>query len=307
VGLRNRLFGELTVGAYRAAGLAASLTPTPIARGLAAGGARAVAAASTGRREVVERNLRRIYGADLDGALLARKVQATFDSYARYYYDSFRLPSLSPARIDAGIWIDGLEHVEAAMAEDPVGPVLALPHLGGWEWAAAWITQVRGWRLAAVVEELEPPELFDWFLRFRESLGMNIIPLGPQAAAQVAAAALDHEVVCLLSDRDIGGKGVEVEFFGEVTTLPAGPAIMALRTGCRILPTAVYFDGDGVNGLVRPPLDATRRGRLREDVSRITQDLAHELEYLIRRAPEQWHLMQPNWPSDYRAMGITPP
>jgi KDO2-lipid IV(A) lauroyltransferase len=305
VGLRDRLLGELTVGAYRAAGMAASVTPTPVARALAAGGARAVAAASTGRREVVERNLRRIYGADLDPALLARKVQATFDSYARYYYDSFRLPSLSPARIDAGIWIDGLEHVEAAMAEDPVGPVLALPHLGGWEWAAAWITQVRGWRLAAVVEELEPPELFDWFLRFRESLGMNIIPLGPQAAAQVAAAALDHEVVCLLSDRDIGGKGVEVEFFGETTTLPAGPAIMALRTGCRILPTAVYFDGDGVNGLVRPPLDATRQGRLRDDVSRITQDLAHELEYLIRRAPEQWHLMQPNWPSDYEALGLS--
>jgi KDO2-lipid IV(A) lauroyltransferase len=112
-------------------------------------------------------------------------------------------------------------------------------------------------------------------------------------------------VVCLLSDRDIGGKGVEVEFFGETTTLPAGPAIMALRTGCRILPTAVYFDGDGVNGLVRPPLDATRQGRLRDDVSRITQDLAHELEYLIRRAPEQWHLMQPNWPSDYEALGLS--
>jgi KDO2-lipid IV(A) lauroyltransferase len=53
---------------------------------------------------------------------------------------------------------------------------------------------------------------------------------------------------------------------------------------------------------VRPPLDTSRQGRLREDVGRITQDLAHELEYLIRRAPEQWHLMQPNWPSDYAAL-----
>src|SRR5690606_29238822 len=179
-----------------------------------------------------------------------------------------------------------------------------LPHLGGWEWAAAWITKVRGWELAAVVEALEPPELFEWFLDFRRSLGMNIIPLGPKAAAEVAAAAAAKQVVCLLSDRDITGTGVPVTFFGEPTTLPAGPAVMALRGGCPILPTAVYFrDDGGVHGVVRPPLEVKREGRLREDVVRITQMLADELEVLIRRAPEQWHLMQPNWPSDYEALG----
>jgi KDO2-lipid IV(A) lauroyltransferase len=308
VGLRDRLLGELTVNAYRSGELLSRVVPRPIGAAVTTSIGRAVSVSAGDKRTIVERNLRRGYGSDLDDASLATSVRATFDSYARYYYDSFRLPSMSPARIERGIHIEGVEHVEAAMAEDPVGPVLALPHLGGWEWAAAWITQVRGWRLAAVVEELEPPELFDWFLRFRESLGMNIIPLGPDAAAQVAAAAIDHEVVCLLSDRDIGGAGIEVEFFGETTKLPAGPAIMALRTGCRILPTAVYFNkGDGVTGVVRPPLDTSRQGRLREDVTRVTQALAHELEHLIRRAPEQWHLMQPNWPSDYNALGISPP
>jgi lauroyl/myristoyl acyltransferase len=308
VALRDRLLGELTVSAYRSGELLARVTPRPIGAAVTSSIGRAAAIPTGEKRSMVERNLQRAYGTELDGSSLSKKVRATFDSYARYYYDSFRLPSMSADRVERGIWIDGLEHVEAAMAEDSVGPVLALPHLGGWEWAAAWITKVRGWRLAAVVEELQPPELFDWFLRFRESLGMNIIPLGPDAAAQVAAAALDKEVVCLLSDRDIGGGGIEVEFFGEVTRLPAGPAIMALRTGCRILPTAVYFnDGDGVTGVVRPPLDTTRQGRLREDVGRVTQALAHELEYLIRRAPEQWHLMQPNWPSDYEALGLEPP
>jgi lauroyl/myristoyl acyltransferase len=259
--------------------------------------------ASPDKRMVVERNLRRIYGPDLRGPRLSQKVARTFDSYARYYYDSFRLPRMSAARIAAGIEVDGIEHLEEAMAEDAVGPVLALPHLGGWEWAAAWITQVRGWGLAAVVEEIEPPELFEWFLEFRKGLGMNIIPLGPDAAARVAQAALDMEIVCLLCDRDIVGNGVEVEFFGELTTLPAGPAVMALRTGCRLLPTAVYFEpGDGVRGCVRPPIDTTRQGRLREDVTRVTQLLAAELEVLIRRAPEQWHLLQPNWPSDREAL-----
>src|SRR4051794_30117060 len=146
---------------------------------------RATALASAERRFIAERNLRRIYGRSLKGPRLTAKVNQTFDSYARYYYDSFRLPAMSADRIRRGIHVDGVEHLDAAMAEDAVGPVLALPHLGGWEWAAAWITQVRGWGLAAVVEELEPPELFEWFLEYRRSLGMNIIPLGPDAAARV--------------------------------------------------------------------------------------------------------------------------
>ena len=299
----DRLRGRAVVGAYRAGGLLARFTPPFVGHGIttAAGVASSLAAAD--RRAVVERNLQRIYGQDLTGARLATKVAQTFESYGRYYYDSFRLPSMTAEAVDRGFTADGLEHLEAAM-DGPVGPVLALPHLGGWEWAAAWITKVRGWELAAVVEALEPPELFEWFLDFRRSLGMNIIPLGPDAAAEVAAAAAAKQVVCLLSDRDITGTGVPVTFFGEPTTLPAGPAVMALRGGCPILPTAVYFRGDGVHGVVRPPIDTTRQeARLRDDVARITQALADELEVLIRRAPEQWHLMQPNWPSDFEALG----
>ena len=102
-----------------------------------------------------------------------------------------------------------------------------------------------------------------------------------------------------LSDRDIGGGGIEVEFFGERTTLPGGPAILSMRTGAPILPTAVYFQGDNCHTHVGAPLDTERRGKFREDVNRITQDLAHHLEALIERAPEQWHLMSPNWPSDF--------
>jgi KDO2-lipid IV(A) lauroyltransferase len=106
--------------------------------------------------------------------------------------------------------------------------------------------------------------------------------------------------VCLLCDRDLGGGGIEVDFFGERTTLPAGPVTLGLRTGAPVFPTAVYYDMGPRErlGVVRPALDATRTGRLRDDVSRLTQALAHELEELIRRAPEQWHLLQPNWPSD---------
>ena len=107
--------------------------------------------------------------------------------------------------------------------------------------------------------------------------------------------------MCLLCDRDIEGDGVEVEFFGERTTLPGGPATLALRTGATLLPVAVYFrPGRDHLGVVRPPVPVEREGRLRDDIARITQVLARELEALIRAAPEQWHLLQPNWPSDPR-------
>ncbi len=106
-------------------------------------------------------------------------------------------------------------------------------------------------------------------------------------------------MVCLLSDRDISGDGVEVEFFGEATTLPAGPATLALRSGAALLTAAVYFRPRGRHLIrVGAPLDTERQGRIRADVSRVTQQLAHRFEDSVRMAPEQWHVMQPNWPSD---------
>jgi KDO2-lipid IV(A) lauroyltransferase len=255
------------------------------------------------RRFVVARNLQRVTGGQLRGRALRRAVDATFESYARYYMESFRLPGRTPAQIARGHDVEGYDHVEEGRRAGR-GVILALPHLGGWEWSAFWVTQVQHVPVTAVVEPLQPPELFEWFVNFRRSLGMTIVPLGADAGRQVLAALKRNDVVCLLADRDLQGNGVEVEFFGETTTLPAGPATLALRAGVPLLPTAVYFrpQREGVQGVVRPPIDPLRSGRLRDDVSRLTQQLAHAFEDLIRPAPEQWHLMQPNWASDRRAL-----
>jgi phosphatidylinositol dimannoside acyltransferase len=150
-----------------------------------------------------------------------------------------------------------------------------------------------------VVEPVEPPELFEWFAEYRRGLGMEVVPLSPTAGATLSRVLRSNGRIALLSDRDIGGTGVEVEFFGERTTLPGGPATLALRTGAALLPTTVYYNDDGTRrGIVRPPLDTTRQGTLREDVARITQALADQLAEMISEAPEQWHVFQPNWPSD---------
>jgi KDO2-lipid IV(A) lauroyltransferase len=177
---------------------------------------------------------------------------------------------------------------------------MALPHLGGWEWAGRWIAD-QGHEITVVVEHLDPPELFEWFVELRSRLGMHVVPLGPSAGSAVIAALRNNHVVCLLSDRDIQRSGPEVSFFGESTTLPGGAATIALRTGAPIFPVAVYFADrfDAHFGWVRKRVPAERQEtRLRDDVRRITQDIASELEVLIRRAPSQWHLFQPNWPSD---------
>ena len=154
--------------------------------------------------------------------------------------------------------------------------------------------------VTVVVEPLEPPALFEFFVEFRRELGMNIVPLGPDAGREILGALKANHIVCLLADRDIVGDGIELEFFGEITTIPAGPATLALRTGASLITCAVYFEGrSGHRAVVDPPLDVTRQGRLRDDVRRITIEVGRRLERLIRRAPQQWHLQQPNWPSDF--------
>ena len=128
---------------------------------------------------------------------------------------------------------------------------------------------------------------------------MNVIPLGPNAGKEVIRAIKDNHVVCLLCDRDIDGSGVNVSFFDEETTIPAGPATLSLRTGAKIIPVAVYQSPTAHHAIVRPPIDTSREGSLKEDISRVSQKIVREFEELIRLEPEQWHLMSPNWPSDH--------
>ena len=290
---------DVVTPAYKVAAGLARLAPHPVASIAARGLGRAAVLVAGERRAQVERNLRRV-DPTLSGSELRQKVRETFESYARYYEESFRLPGTSAADLDAGFTHEGYEHLDAALAAGH-GAIMAMPHLGGWEWSGFWLTQVRGLPVTAVVERLDPPDLFEWFVELRRSFGFEIVALGPDAGTATARALKANHTLALLCDRDLAGNGPEVDFFGERTTLPGGPATLALRTGAPILPTAIYFDGpDRRHAVVLPPLDTTRQGKLRDDVQRVTQDLAHALEALIRRAPEQWHLLQPNWPSDRR-------
>jgi lauroyl/myristoyl acyltransferase len=284
--------------AYRAGAEVARRIPSPVGEPLARGIAQLVGVGlMRSRTAQVERNLRRIYGPEFGGLALRRAVAATFDSYGRYFYELFRLPGTSKAAIDEQTIVSGEEHIATAIAAGK-GLVLALPHLGNWDEAGAWLSG-QGYTVTVVAEPLEPPELYEWFVHTRGQLGMRVIPLSPTAGAEVLRALRANHVVCLLCDRDLTGDGVEVEFLGERTTLPAGPATLALRSGAPLVVVGCYFRPHGCHEIrILEPIDTERKGRIRDDVERVTQDLAHRFEQLIRAQPEHWHLMQPNWPSD---------
>jgi len=282
--------------AYRAGSALGRLVPEPVSLALATAAGRAVASRPSERRRMLRRHLRRALGPDAPEAEVNRQAARAMAAYGRYWVDTFRVPFLSLDDLERAFSFSGREHIEAGLAAGR-GVILGLPHLGGWELAGAYVART-GDPITVVVEELQPPEAFRWFADLRRSMGMTVVAAGPGAAPAVSSALKANHVVCLLSDRDLTGTGVPVEFFGERTTLPGGPATLALRTGATLVPMAVYAAWRDHEAVIRPPIDTARGGPFRVDVARVTQDLARELEVLIRRAPDQWHLLQPNWPSD---------
>jgi KDO2-lipid IV(A) lauroyltransferase len=285
---------------YRTGAAIAMALPESLSRPAAGLTGRVLGLAMRGRRQMLGRHLRRVHGPELDGRALDRAVNATFASYGRYWLEVFRLPRQDLLALDEDRFhLEGREHVDKALAEGR-GVVIGCPHLGNWDLGAAWFA-ARGYQPTTVVEPIEPPALFDWFCSYRRALGMGIVPLGPDAGSELLKKLREGLMVGLVCDRDLAGNGIEVEFFGEQTTFPAGPATLALRAGAPLLTGANYFEADGRHHcVIRPPLDTSRQGTIKEDIARITQALAADFEVLIRRAPDQWHMLQPNWPSDFK-------
>jgi len=283
---------------YRTGAAIAMALPEQLSRPAAGLAGKILGLAMRGRRQMLGRHLRRIHGPGLQGAALDRAVNATFASYGRYWLEMFRLPRQDLLALGGDRFVvEGKDVVDKILAEGK-GVLIATPHVGNWDLGAAWFA-AHGYQPTTVVEPIEPPALFEWFCSYRRALGLNIVPLGPEAGSVLLKKLREGLMVGLVCDRDLVGNGIEVEFFGERTTFPAGPATLALRAGAPIMAGANYFEGDAHRCVLRPPIDTSRQGSIKEDIARITQTLAQEFEILIRRAPDQWHLLQPNWPSDF--------
>lgn len=222
-----------------------------------------------------------------------------FTSYGRYWAETLWTRPKRLAEIRSRMTIEGLEHVRECQRRGQ-GMIGALPHVGCWEVAGLAAHQL-GIPLVAVAEDLPNPRLTEWFVGRRQQMQIEVqlTGQGPRLLRELAERLQTGGMVALLSDRDLSGTGVRVQFFGEETTIPAGPAWLAVRTGSPILPIASYFRPSlGHRIVVRPPLEPAGGGSRKEQVRGLSQRLVVELEKLITEEPEQWHLFQPNWPSD---------
>lgn len=271
------------------------LLPAGLARSLGEFGGRVWHRFATGRRTMATRHMRRVLGPDADAAAAAKKVMI---SYGRYWAEALWARSRRVPQMMAGTTIDGLDKLVAAR-EQGIGMIYALPHMGNWE-AAAPVSVDVDVPVLAVAEKLANERITDWFTSMRADFGIEIVLATGSATVMRALedGLAKNKAVALLSDRDLKGRGVEVEFFGETTTLPPGPATLALRTGAPLFPCGCYFTDGGHHIVVREPIAVPEDGTRAEKIQRITQELAYELEAIIREAPTQWHLVQPNWPSD---------
>jgi lauroyl/myristoyl acyltransferase len=290
--------GWLSTASYAAGWRVIRALPAPLA-GRLFGAAADLALRRDGRSvRQLRRNLARVAGPDVEPAELDRLVRAGMRSYARYWLETFRLPSMDHDQIIARVRTDGAEHVDRAMAAGS-GAVFALPHSGNWDIAGLWLVR-RGYPFSTVAERLEPESLFDRFVAYRESLGMRVLPLtgGPRPPMQVLAERLRAgEAVCLVADRDLSRSGVEVQFFGEPTRMPPGPALLAATTGAALMPVHLYFDGDSWGQWIGPEIELGE-GPLRDQVQRATQALASAFERRIAEHPQDWHMLQRLWLAD---------
>jgi lauroyl/myristoyl acyltransferase len=270
-------------GSYAAGWAAVRTMPEGLARRLFRAGADA--ALLRGGFEQLTRNLERV----APGQDLKREAVR---SYARYWCEVFRLPAMSRDRIVRGTTTTD-EHLLRESVAGPRGTILVLPHSGNWDAAGAWCG-LTGVPFATVAERLKPESLYEQFLEFRQSLGMEVLPLtgGERPPFEVLEERLRAGgTICLLADRDLSKRGIDVQFFGRTARMPAGPAKLALDTGANLMPTTLSFTDDGWHIVFQDYVPHT-------DLPTMTQGVADAFARQIAQHPADWHMLQKLWLED---------
>jgi len=284
---------NLTEWAYAAGWRAVRTLPRAVTWPVFAAGAGRAARRPGPGTQRLRTNLRQVIGPDRSEAELDALVRAALRSYARYWLEAFRLPSMSRAEVLKTFRLYGEEMLGADVASGR-GAVVALPHGGNWDLAGAFVA-AKGWPITTVAERLKPEKLFERFLAFRRGLGMEILPAtgGERPAFDVLLERVQAGVVVpLLADRDLSSRGVEVEFFGATTRMPPGPALLALRSGAPLYTAAMWFEADRACARLDGPIPFPQDGPLDVRVRQLTQQVADGFAKGIGEHPEDWHMLQ---------------
>jgi phosphatidylinositol dimannoside acyltransferase len=247
-------------------------------------------------RAVVAANQAQVLGRPVDDPFVRAATLRAFHSYARYWYDSFDVATWDDDRIRAAMPFDGLDRVRKLL-DDGQGVLAVVPHMGNWD-AAGRALAAHGVTVLSVAERLRPEALYELFLRHRRELGMEIIGLvdDGDVARKLTNALRDGRFVALVADRDLSGGGVDVEMFGRRRKLPAGPAVLALRSGAPVVVAEIYETPDGWRCTLNDPIEPSPTGDRRADVESLTREIASGFELGIAASPPDWHLFQPGWP-----------
>jgi phosphatidylinositol dimannoside acyltransferase len=256
----------------------------------------------------LEANLRRVVP-DATAAELRALTRAAMRSYLRYWVEAFRLPVTPTERITSSMSVAGEEETALRHIEAGRGVIFALPHAGNVDVGAAWI-MTRGFgRISVIAERLKPESVFQRFLAYRESLGMEVVPHigGPSPFGVMAQRLRQGRLVCIVADRDLSAAGVEVELFGEKARIGAGPAALAARTGAALMPVTLWFTPDGWRGRIYPEIPVPADGTQAQKVAAMSQQLATAWQAGIAEHPQDWHMLQKVFVDDLDATRLPPP
>jgi phosphatidylinositol dimannoside acyltransferase len=213
-------------------------------------------------------------------------------SYMRYWCDTFRLPDWNKERIFKTTSVTN-EHLLTDAIAAGTGVIVAVPHAGNWDHAGAYFC-AKGIRLVTVAERLKPEKLFLKFLAYRQAMGMEVLPLDGRVLSTLEERLNEGALVALVSDRDLSRSGIEVDFFGGTARMPAGPALLALRTKAPLITAFVSYTESGVHIEFRNVI-LPSSGDESSKVKEIVQMTAQYFEDGISQSPEDWHMLQRIW------------
>jgi len=213
-------------------------------------------------------------------------------SYMRYWCDTFRLPDWSDERIIQTVTVTN-EHLLTDAIAAKTGVIVAVPHAGNWDHAGAYFC-AKGIRLVTVAERLKPEKLFLRFLAYRQAMGMEVLPLDGRVLNTLQDRLNEGALVALVSDRDLSRSGIEIEFFGGKARMPAGPALLALRTKAPLITAFVTYTDNGVHIEFRNVV-LPSGGDESSKVKEIVQITAQYFEDGISENPQDWHMLQRIW------------
>ena len=219
-------------------------------------------------------------------------VISSLESYLRYWCDTFRIHKWSPDRIKQTVSCTGENLLRDPIAEGR-GVIIALPHSGNWDHAGAYFCQ-EGIPLVTVAEILKPEKLFRRFLQYREEMGFEVLGLDSRAFITLMKRAREKRLIALVADRDLSDSGIEVNFFGKIAKMPAGPAVLAIKESVPLVAAHVSYTEIGIH-IDFQEIVLSTHGNESQRVNETVQSLATAFEAGISKAPQDWHMLQRIW------------